>query len=88
MNPDGKGSGPLQSGSTRHPFFPGFMTSAARWWEYQRQGAPGPGLCVEPFNPRALPPCLLQDCHCCGPGESFWLLDLGCSAPFLCLILV
>lgn len=51
MNPDGKGSGPLQLGSTRHPFFPGFMTSVARWWEYQRQGAPGPGLCVEPFVP-------------------------------------
>lgn len=44
---------------------------------------------MEPFNPLLPAPVLLWGCHCGGPGESFWLLDSGCCAPFLsCLIMV
>lgn len=59
------------------------MVSAAGLQEYCRPGALGRGLRGEPFNPLLLAPVLLWGCHCGGPGESFWLLDSGCCAPFL-----
>lgn len=83
MNPGGKGSWPLHLGSTQPCDLTVFVMSVARWWEYLRWGALGPGLPVEPFILWLPAPCLLWGCHYDGPGESFWLLDLGCSAPFL-----
>lgn len=83
MNPDGKGSWPFRLGSIQP------LTYLAS--RCQRQGgentdegnAWGRGSMWNPSTLRFLPLCLLWGCQCGGPGETFWLLDLGCSTPFL-----